>query len=75
MNHGFAIDTNPCRIYFETHVSLFDRSNCGIKHKYRDVFSVQYHPEAGPGPHDGVHLFSKFFQMAIKYKEYKKNEL
>ena len=52
----------------ETHVSLFDRSNCGIKHRYRDIFSVQYHPEASPGPHDSVHLFSKFFQMAIKYK-------
>ena len=73
MNHGFAIDTKSLPEYIlETHVSLFDRSNCGIKHKYRDVFSVQYHPEASPGPHDGVHLFSKFFQMAIKYKEYKK---
>ena len=76
MNHGFAIDTGSLpECILETHVSLFDRSNCGIKHKYRDIFSVQYHPEASPGPHDGVHLFSKFFKMAINYKEYKKNGL
>ncbi len=76
MNHGFAIDSSSLpECIFETHVSLFDRSNCGIKHKYRDIFSVQYHPEASPGPHDSQHLFSKFFQMAIKYKDYKKNEL
>jgi carbamoyl-phosphate synthase small subunit len=76
MNHGFAIDSSSLpECILETHVSLFDRSNCGIKHKYRDIFSVQYHPEASPGPHDSLHLFSKFFQMAIKYKDCKKNEL
>ncbi len=76
MNHGFAIDSRSLpECILETHVSLFDRSNCGIKHKYRDIFSVQYHPEASPGPHDSLHLFSKFFQMAIKYKNEKKNEL
>ncbi len=76
MNHGFAIDSGSLpECIVETHVSLFDRSNCGIKHKDRDIFSVQYHPEASPGPHDSLHLFSKFFQMATKYKNYKKNEL
>ena len=51
MNHGFAIDaeTLPDNVE-ETHVSLFDGSNCGIALKGRPVFSVQYHPEASPGP-------------------------
>ena len=76
MNHGFAIDNRSLpECILETHVSLFDMSNCGIKHRYRDIFSVQYHPEASPGPHDSLHLFSKFFQMVIKYKDNKKNEL
>ena len=64
MNHGFAIDTKSLPEYIlETHVSLFDRSNCGIKHKYRDVFSVQYHPEASPGPHDSSYLFKEFYKL------------
>jgi len=76
MNHGFSIDSRSLpECALETHVSLFDRSNCGIKHKYRDIFSVQFHPEASPGPHDSLHLFAKFFQMAIKYKDTKKNAL
>ena len=76
MNHGFAINTKslPQNI-FESHVSLFDGSNCGIEHKDRDLFSVQYHPEASPGPHDSLNLFGKFFQMMMNYKdnEQKKN--
>ena len=70
MNHGFAIDSRslPQNI-LESHISLFDGSNCGIEHKVRDIFSVQYHPEASPGPHDSLHLFSKFFQMVVKYKD------
>ena len=69
MNHGFAIDAKslPQNI-IESHVSLFDGSNCGIEHKNRDIFSVQYHPEASPGPHDSLYLFSKFVQMVMKYK-------
>ena len=69
MNHGFAINTKslPQNI-MESHVSLFDGSNCGIEHKDRDIFSVQYHPEASPGPHDSLHLFSKFVRMVTKYK-------
>ena len=51
MNHGFALDgkTLPANAT-ETHVSLFDGSNCGIALKDKPVFSVQYHPEASPGP-------------------------
>jgi carbamoyl-phosphate synthase small subunit len=61
MNHGFAVDraTLPSHVE-ETHVSLFDGSNCGIALKDRPVFSVQYHPEASPGPRDSHYLFDRF---------------
>jgi carbamoyl-phosphate synthase small subunit len=61
MNHGFAVDsqTLPAGVV-ETHVSLFDGSNCGIRVAGRPVFSVQYHPEASPGPQDSHHLFDRF---------------
>jgi len=61
MNHGFAVDsqTLPDGV-LETHVSLFDGSNCGIRMADRPVFSVQYHPEASPGPQDSVYLFERF---------------
>src|ERR671921_454271 len=61
MNHGFAVDpqTLPQNAQ-ETHVSLFDGSNCGIALTDRPAFSVQYHPEASPGPQDSFYLFEKF---------------
>ena len=61
MNHGFAVDaqTLPDGV-IETHVSLFDGSNCGIRMKARPVFSVQHHPEASPGPQDSFYLFERF---------------
>jgi carbamoyl-phosphate synthase small subunit len=64
MNHGFAIDnaTLPEGVE-ETHVSLFDGSNCGIAIKGKKAFGVQYHPEASPGPHDSYYLFEKFVGM------------
>jgi carbamoyl-phosphate synthase small subunit len=61
MNHGFAVDsqTLPAGV-IETHISLFDGSNCGIAMVDRPVFSVQHHPEASPGPQDSFYLFEKF---------------
>ena len=61
MNHGFAVDSQslPDDVV-ETHVSLFDGSNCGIRARNRAVFSVQYHPEASPGPQDSYYLFERF---------------
>lgn len=61
MNHGFAVDaqTLPASVE-ETHVSLFDGSNCGIRVKGKPVFSVQHHPEASPGPQDSFYLFERF---------------
>lgn len=61
MNHGFAVDAQSLpEGVVETHVSLFDGSNCGLKLADRPVFSVQYHPEASPGPQDSAHLFERF---------------
>ena len=63
MNHGFAIDRDslPAGVV-ETHVSLFDGSNCGIAMTGKPVFSVQHHPEASPGPVDSLYLFERFAQ-------------
>jgi carbamoyl-phosphate synthase small subunit len=61
MNHGFVVDRDslPDTVE-ETHVSLFDGSNAGLKVKGKPVFSVQYHPEASPGPQDSHYLFTRF---------------
>ena len=71
MNHGFAVDSQslPDNV-LETHVSLFDGSNCGIRLADRPVFSVQYHPEASPGPQDSFYLFERFAaHMAARAKD------
>ena len=64
MNHGFAVDaaTLPANAK-ATHVSLFDGSNCGFELAEQPAFSVQYHPEASPGPQDSHYLFEKFAGM------------
>ncbi len=64
MNHGFAVNNAalPDTIE-ETHVSLFDGSNCGIAIKGKRAFGVQYHPEASPGPQDSFYLFERFVEM------------
>jgi carbamoyl-phosphate synthase small subunit len=65
MNHGFAVDNQslPAGVR-ETHVSLFDGSNCGLAVNGAQAFSVQYHPEASPGPMDSNYLFARFESMA-----------
>ncbi|CAI2933717.1 glutamine-hydrolyzing carbamoyl-phosphate synthase small subunit [Aminobacter niigataensis] len=64
MNHGFAVDAGSLpQGVEETHVSLFDGSNCGIALTGRPVFSVQHHPEASPGPQDSHYLFRRFANL------------
>ena len=67
MNHGFTVDaeTLPAGVT-QTHVSLFDGTNCGIALDGKDVFGVQYHPEASPGPMDSHYLFERFAAAAKK---------
>ncbi|MHA1158252.1 MAG: glutamine-hydrolyzing carbamoyl-phosphate synthase small subunit [Alphaproteobacteria bacterium] len=64
MNHGFALQSGSLpQTVEETHTSLFDGSNCGIRLTDRPVFSVQYHPEASPGPQDSRYLFRRFTEL------------
>ncbi len=64
MNHGFAVDSKSLpEGVDETHVSLFDGSNCGISLAGKPVFSVQHHPEASPGPQDSHYLFKRFVNL------------
>ncbi|RED11284.1 glutamine-hydrolyzing carbamoyl-phosphate synthase small subunit [Pontivivens insulae] len=61
MNHGFAVDSGSLpEGVIETHVSLFDGTNCGLRVEGRPIFSVQHHPEASPGPQDSFYLFERF---------------
>jgi carbamoyl-phosphate synthase small subunit len=65
MNHGFTVDADslPANVK-QTHVSLFDGTNCGLRLEGKAVFSVQYHPEASPGPMDSHYLFGRFADAA-----------
>jgi len=69
MNHGFAVDraSLPANAT-ETHVSLFDGSNCGIALTDRPAFSVQHHPEASPGPRDSHYLFDRFVALMDEHR-------
>ncbi len=75
MNHGFTVnrDTLPETLE-ETHISLFDGSNCGIRLRDKPVFSVQYHPEASPGPQDSHYLFRRFVNFMAADKNLPQRE-
>lgn len=63
-NHGFAVDMESLKGIAElTHINLNDRTVEGLGHKTLPIFSVQYHPEASPGPHDSGYLFTRFIEM------------
>ena len=70
-NHGFCVDPDslPSREVEPTHINLNDQTNEGIRHKKLPLFSVQYHPEASPGPHDSHYLFSQFTDMMKEFQQ------
>jgi carbamoyl-phosphate synthase small subunit len=69
MNHGFAVDGDSLPEGVEqTHISLFDQTNCGLRVSGKPVFSVQYHPEASPGPQDSHYLFTRFTNLMRERK-------
>lgn len=69
-NHGYAIDQESLKNtdLIETHIALNDRTNEGLKHKIHPCFSVQYHPEASPGPEDANYLFDDFIDLMYQFK-------
>jgi carbamoyl-phosphate synthase small subunit len=72
-NHGFAVKpgTLPENVGAVTHINLNDNTIAGIKHVTHPVFSIQYHPEASPGPHDSYYLFREFAQNAREFQKTK----
>lgn len=69
MNHGFAVDGDTLPEGVEqTHISLFDGTNCGLKLSGKPIFSVQHHPEASPGPQDSHYLFRRFLNLIRQAK-------
>jgi carbamoyl-phosphate synthase small subunit len=68
-NHGFAVDPASLPADVEvTHTNLYDGTVEGLRHKKQPVFSVQYHPEASPGPHDADYLFQDFIRLIEEAK-------
>jgi carbamoyl-phosphate synthase small subunit len=71
-NHGFAVNREEAEAHPDieiTHVHLNDHTVAGLKMKSKNCFSVQYHPEASPGPHDSWYLFDQFIQNIKQHKE------
>ena len=73
-NHGFAVQpgTLPTDVGRVTHINLNDNTIAGIRHIKHPVFSIQYHPEASPGPHDSYYLFEEFAQYARSFRQARK---
>lgn len=69
-NHGYAVDQESLKNtdLEETHIALNDKTNEGLKHKIHPCFSVQYHPEASPGPEDANYLFDEFIDLMEEFK-------
>ena len=69
-NHGFCVDIDslPTDAVEITHINLNDQTLEGIRHKYLPIFSVQYHPEASPGPHDARYMFDRFVDMIKEHR-------
>jgi carbamoyl-phosphate synthase small subunit len=69
-NHGFVVDPEslPTSEVEITHLNLNDQTNEGMRHRTLPLFSVQYHPEASPGPHDSRYLFMQFTKMMAAWK-------
>jgi len=61
-NHGYAVDPDSLKEFKPTHINLNDGTLEGMAHVRYPVFSVQYHPEASPGPHDSIYLFWRFLE-------------
>ena len=72
-NHGYAIDEESLENtdLEVTHIALNDKTNEGVRHKKYPCFSVQYHPEASPGPEDANYLFDEFVEMMEEFKKAK----
>jgi carbamoyl-phosphate synthase small subunit len=70
-NHGFSVDLDSLKDpdVEPTHINLNDRTLEGMEHRRRPVFSVQYHPEASPGPHDAAYLFDHFISLMNKNRK------
>jgi len=70
-NHGFSVDPDSLdkNVVEVTHINLNDGSLEGMRHRLYPAFSVQYHPEHAPGPHDSLHLFDRFIEMMRSEKK------